>query len=250
MNEHFCKALFDPALPTPEGLTTWNGSNPALRFAVYRNNVIVSLMDALAETYPVTQALVGEDFFRAMARVFVVQEPPRSKVLAFYGETFPAFIEAFPPAASVSYLADMARLEMLWVRAYHSADVDELPAEAIAQAMENPDELAELRLEFQPSVGLVRSHYAVVSLWAAHQGIYDISTVDPCTAENALILRPQLDVDVIPLNAGASDFVANLLQGESLGAALEASTSDFDLGATLRLLIRTQAIANVVKTSR
>ena len=43
----FAAALLDPGLPPPEGLITWNGSDPVRRFAVYRNNVIVSLVDAL-----------------------------------------------------------------------------------------------------------------------------------------------------------------------------------------------------------
>ncbi len=64
----FAEALLDPAAPCPPGLTSWNGSDPAQRFAIYRNNVIVGLIDALADTYPVTEELVGEAFFRAMAR--------------------------------------------------------------------------------------------------------------------------------------------------------------------------------------
>lgn len=247
MNAQFFEALLDPGLPPPAGLTTWNSSDPAARFAVYRNNVIVSLIDALADTYPVTQALVGEEFFRAMARLFVRQEPPRSRVLAFYGESFPSFIETFPPAASVPYLADIARLEMLRVQAYHAADAIELPADVIAQSIARIDELPELRIKFQPSVGILCSPYAVVSLWAAHQGITDISTVDPDVPENALILRPQLDVEVIRLTNGASSLIALLLQGKSLGAAHEAASlvADFDLTDILGLLIRMQAISSM-----
>lgn len=69
--DDFAAALLDPARPAPAGLTSWNGSDPAQRFAVYRNNVTVSLIDALADTFPVVQALVGVDFFRTMAREFV-----------------------------------------------------------------------------------------------------------------------------------------------------------------------------------
>lgn len=47
----FAQALLNPAQSCPPGLTTWNGSDPARRFAVYRNNVIVSLVDALADTF-------------------------------------------------------------------------------------------------------------------------------------------------------------------------------------------------------
>lgn len=56
-------APLNPELPCPGGLTSWNGSDPELRFAVCRNNVMVSLIDALADTFPVVQALVGEEFF-------------------------------------------------------------------------------------------------------------------------------------------------------------------------------------------
>ena len=48
----FAQALLDPDLPCPSGLCTWNGSDPARRFAVYRNNVVVSLIDALADIVP------------------------------------------------------------------------------------------------------------------------------------------------------------------------------------------------------
>ena len=93
----FAAALLDPELPPPDGLVAWNGSDPARRFAVYRNNVVVSLVDALADTFAVTQELVGEAFFRAMARVFALADPPKSRLMAFYGESFPNFIAGFPP---------------------------------------------------------------------------------------------------------------------------------------------------------
>lgn len=248
----FFDALLDPERPPPPGLTAWNGSDAGARFAVYRNNVVASLIDALADTFPVAQELVGEAFFRAMARLFVEQAPPRSPVLAFYGDALPAFIEDFPPAASVPYLADVARLELMRVRAYHAADAAELPAEAIAQALADPDGLPDLRVGLHPSVGLVRSPYAVASLWAAHQGIGDIAAVDPCVPEEALVVRAGLDVAVIRLAPGTGAFVAHLLQGESLGSAAERAgrdRPDFDLGGTLGLLIRNHALSSM-NTSR
>ena len=89
----FSAALFDPARACPPGLFAWNGSDPAARLAVYRNNVIASLVDALADGFPVVQELVGAEFFRAMAAVFVRQTPPRTRVLAQYGDSeFPRFV--------------------------------------------------------------------------------------------------------------------------------------------------------------
>jgi hypothetical protein len=248
----FFDALLDPGRPIPAGLTAWNGSDPTVRFGVYRNNVIASLIDALADTYPVTQQLVGEDFFRAMARLFLSDEPPRSRILAFYGESFPAFLEQFPPAASVPYLPDVARLEMMWVRAYHAAECAPLPLDTIAQAVADVDRLPEMQIGFHPSLGLLRSPYAVVSLWAAHQGLAEIATVDPYVAENALLIRPHLEVEVMRLTAGACDFVGHLMQGANLGPAVErASLADpeFDLAGILSLLMRTNAISSISTAS-
>lgn len=244
----FFEALLDPERTIPAELTTWNGSDATLRFAVYRNNILVSLIDALADTYPVAQELIGEDFFRAMARLFVNAEPPRSRVLAFYGASLPDFIEYFPPAASVPYLADVARLEMLRVRAYHAVDSTALSADAIALFLADVDRLPDLVIKFHPSLSILRSQYAAASLWAAHQGSFDIADIDPDVPESALIIRPDLDVEVIRVTASAADFVQHLLHGASLGRAVERTSlahADFDLSDTLSLLIRTQAMSSI-----
>ena len=55
----WAQALLAPAFPTPTDLVTHNGSDPTRRLDVYRNNVVVSLVDALASTFPVTQQLLG-----------------------------------------------------------------------------------------------------------------------------------------------------------------------------------------------
>jgi Putative DNA-binding domain len=39
------------------------------RYNVYRNNVTVSLINALAAAFPATLRITGVDFFRAMARL-------------------------------------------------------------------------------------------------------------------------------------------------------------------------------------
>lgn len=253
VQQAFVEALLDPERPCPEGLTTWNGSNPATRFAVYRNNVIVSLIEALSDTYPVTQELVGEEFFRAMARLYVRRDPPRSRVLACYGESFPAFIETFPPAASVPYLADVARLEMLRVRAYHAADASAIAPEIFADALSDPEALPSVRIQLHPSLGLLQSRYAVVSLWAAHQGIKEISAVDPFAAEAALVIRPGLDVEVMAIDTEAACFIAQLLHGADLGTAAESvleAGPAFDLSAVLALLLRLNAISSLQLPAR
>lgn len=238
----FAAALLDPALPAPPGLRVWNGSDPAVRFAVHRNNVVVSLIDALADTFPVVQALVGADFFRAMARLYVQAHPPRSRVMAHFGAELPVFIAAFGPAASVPYLADVARLERCQVQAYHAADVPAMAPEAWQAALANPPQLATLRLGLHPCLHVVDSAYAVFSLWAAHQRAAPVEEVDQ--PETALVLRHGLEVEILSISAAAGRCISALQQGQTLQAAAGAEPA-LDLPATLALLIRQQLITHL-----
>ena len=252
----FAQALLDPSVPCPPGLTTWNGSDPQARFAVYRNNVTVSLIDALAQTFPVVQALVGEDFFRAMAKVFAQNNPPRSRVMAFYGDSFPAFVAGFAPATALPCLADVARLEMARVQAYHAADRAPLHPQALVAAMADGEKLLSLRLHLHPSVQLLDARFAVYSLWAAHQGALCISTVDPDLPEAALVFRSGLDVHTLALAAGEARFLAVLMEGRALPEAVDAAAvtvtktctdtaSTFDLTRTLAMLLHWQLMTHI-----
>jgi hypothetical protein len=244
----FALPLLAPELPCPGGLKTWNNSDPATRYAVYRNNVVVSLIDALADTYPVLLQLVGEEFFRAMAKVFALANPPRCAVMAYYGQGLADFVASFPPAASVPYLADVARLEMARVLAYHAADVLPLPNEALQSALTDPDQLEHLRLGLHPSVQVIASPFAVVSLWAAHQGIACLSTVDPDVPQTALVFRHALDVNTLELAAGVGSFISALQTGQTLLAAADQASEQaatFDLSAALALLLHWQLITTI-----
>lgn len=255
MSHHqaFAESLLATQPACPPGLMAWNGSDPARRFAVYRNNVMVSLIDALADTYPVTQALVGEAFFRAMAGAFARANPPRSPVMAHYGAGFAGFIEDFPPAAGLPYLAEVARLELLRVRAYHAADAESVSDEAIALLLADPDHLPAVRFTLQPSLRIMESRHAVVSLWAAHQG-EDIDSalaaVDAAVPEAALLLRSGLEVETYRITAGTATFIRHLQEGGGLGAAVEfalAADAAFDMAEALSLLIRAGAISGITR---
>lgn len=252
LHQAFAGALLDPQQACPAGLKTANGSDPAARFAVYRNNVLSSLVDALASSYPVVSQLVGEEFFRAMAQLYVQQQPPHSPLLVNYGDDFAGFIEGFAPASSLPYLAEVARLERLRVKAYHAADCAPVAAAQLAEVLAEPAQLQGLRLQLQPSLALLCSPYAVVSLWVAHQGELSIGAVLPLQAEQALIVRPQWAVRVQAISLGCAAFIDSLQQGLTLGEAAAngfAHEPDFDLSASLALLIQQQAISALLPTT-
>ena len=56
---------------SPAGLLGPDGTPSDRRFAVYRNNVTVGLSEALTAAFPAVCRIVGEAFFRGMARQFI-----------------------------------------------------------------------------------------------------------------------------------------------------------------------------------
>jgi hypothetical protein len=90
-----------------------NGLGPE-RLDICRNTILTGLKRALRLAFPAVERLVGGEFFAGAAEAFIADHPPRAAYLDQYGVEFPVFLSRFPSAASVSYLADVARLEPRW----------------------------------------------------------------------------------------------------------------------------------------
>lgn len=245
----FGAALLDPDAPLPPGLAPSGGVAPRRRFGVYRNNVVASLTKALGQAYPIVKKLVGDDAFAAWAGAHVRAHPPRDPVMALFGVDFPDWLAAHPPAASTPYLADVARLERARLEAYHAADAPALDAAALQERLTALGaEAAGARLYFHPAARLLSSHYPALSIWRA------VDADEPCAAmggEDVLITRPALDVTATPLAPFWAGAAAQLGAGAPLGeaagsamAAAEHAGASFDLGALLRTLAGSGALAD------
>jgi hypothetical protein len=238
----FASALIDPERPTPALLAGPNGKAAVKRYNVYRNNVTVSLIDALAAIYPCIRRITGEEFFRAMARFYIRETPPTSPLLFEYGRDFPAFIECYDYAQAMPWLADTARIERAWLDAYHAADTAPLMAEAPASVP--PDRLTGLTFIAHPATRIVRSCYSAVTIFAAHRSPEPVGTIDASKPEDALITRPDGDVVVRHLPPGGTAFLLGLIAGRPLGEAAAAAliaAPSFDIGAGIAGMIEAGA---------
>jgi hypothetical protein len=213
--------------------------------AVYRNNVMSSLIKVLAARFPVVRRLLGEDCFLEAARRFIDAEPPRSPLLLEYGDRFPEFLRR--DEACVGHIADLADLEVARGKAYHAADAASLPQQAFAAIP--AERLAGLRLTFHPSVSLLQSRFPIVSLWRANQEAGDVA-LPQRGPEAALIARPMLEVEVWNLPPGGFAFLTALQAGATMAEAAEAAMDtapDFDLAVNLSVVIEAGIVTGFVE---
>jgi Putative DNA-binding domain len=240
----FAQAVRDPHRPLPDTLAASDGVPPARRFAVYRNNVVVGLVDALRTRFPATERIVGADFFVFMARAFIDVHPPDSPVLMFFGDRLPGFIERFEPASELAYLADVARIECARTHAYHARDA--MPSDLSVLLSRPAEMLSAARLQLHPSLAVVRSAFPAHAIWSMNAGEgTQPHEVDLDQAEDTLITRPELDVIVARGVPGAADFIQALGSSTFGDAANQAAGRNdaFDLTGVLAQLIRIGAFA-------
>lgn len=238
----FARALLDPEFAVPEGIIDPNGRPASKRFSVYRNNVTSGLTKALEASFPVIRKLVGDEFFAAMAVVFARAHPPRSRLLAQYGDAFPDFLSRFPPVSHLGYLADVARLEQAIRESYHAADLPALPPRSLATLSEA--RLQGARLHLSPTVRLIRSKWPIQSIWLANT---EGGPPPAAKAEDVIVLRPSFDPRPHLLPSGAGAFPEAVLAGRSLVEALCACGDGFDLASMLSLLFDGNAIVGITE---
>jgi hypothetical protein len=192
-------------------------------FAVYRNTVMKGCIDALQANYPSVARLVGEEWFRAAAALFVRANLPRQPTLAVYGEGFADFLGAFGPAAELPYLPGVARLDRFWTEAH--AAPDEVPIGAAAVARLEPEALA--RTVLRPHASARWSWFdaqPIATVWRRNR--YPLESDEPeidWRAEGVLVVRPGGSVENVDLDAAGCAFLDACASGGTLAAAAAAA---------------------------
>jgi hypothetical protein len=217
----FCAWLEGEAGTPPAGIER-------ARAAVHRNTFVGTLVEALADSFPVTRALAGADFFDAMARARVLADPPASPVLVEYAISFPTFVAAFAPAQAVPVLAEMADLEALRLRAFHAADADAVGLEAFHRLACNAALLECAGAELHPAAHWRAARHALLELWQAHARAddptcVDLRGIDATAPQELLVHRPRFEVGMQRLPAGACAFLDALAAGASFSRAFDAA---------------------------
>ncbi|WP_439477942.1 HvfC/BufC N-terminal domain-containing protein [Brevundimonas sp.] len=213
---------------------------------VYRNTVAKARVDALAGLYPTIERLVGPDWFRQAGLIFAGVAPPSSPVLDLFGVDFPAWLETFPPALDLPYLAPVARLDQAWSQAHRAPDGATLSGRVATETA--PARLFASRSGLHPSARLFWFDWTVPSIWIANRA----ETLDAREAiwearpEGLLIFRLEHVVTWRRLSRAEWSFLHACQRGRTFGRAAQDAFSaepGLNLAAMFAALLSTGALS-------
>ncbi|UTS81032.1 HvfC/BufC N-terminal domain-containing protein [Phaeobacter piscinae] len=240
----FTRAMMDATQPVPEGLLDATGQPAGRRFSVYRNNVAVSLTEAMHSAFPLIAKLLGKQNLDGLAGLYLRAHPPSSPLMMHYGAEFPDFLAGMEQLKHLGYLPDAARLDLALRRAYHAGDAT--PVDPARLAALPPEALMATRLTLAPAVALLRSPWPIYDIWRFNTE--EDAPKPRHMAQDVLITRPEFDPVLQELPAGGADWITAIAGGATLEEALttvQADHPDFDLSHPLALLLQGGAIIDL-----
>lgn len=192
-------------------------------FAVYRNTVLKGCIDALQANFPAVARLVGDEWFRAAAAVYVRRELPSTPTLLTYGQTFAEFLATFGPAGELPYLGDVARVDRLWSEAHEAADDEVLAPSALSRLA--PGDMTRLGLRLHAAAHWTWCDaHPVYALWSRNrEPDADVDSEVAWCGEGVLLTRPHGAVQARPLTHDGAAFLAACAAGLSIEHAVMAA---------------------------
>jgi hypothetical protein len=234
------QAIMSGSFVDVEDEFTARSVDPARRYAIYRNNMFLSLSAHLRAVFPVTAKLGDERFFAYAAHQFIQHEPPRSSRLVVYGQAFPRFLERFPACRHAPILAQMAGLEWAIHSALTSAQMPFVEAEGMAAIS------AGQGLDLQPSLRFVLSRWPILGLWA-HEA--ERQKALPREASRIAVARHDDDIRFFELDTARFAFwrsLARRLSLEEAAARALARDAQFNLTDEIVFLLRNRLVTGVI----
>ena len=186
---------------------------------IYQNNVFASIQDYLAAVYPATNGVLGADFFKQTAELFIQQHPPSAGDIHSYGAQFGQFCSTVEGLTSLSYLLDLMRYEWCLHSAYFSTVSDVLDPSNVPQ-----EELLSASVEYNDSVALLSSDYPIYQIHRQSLPSFDgdVNVDLNQNQDNVLVYKKEHIVESIVCSDEQMLFLQEIAKQQNLLQAIEA----------------------------
>ncbi|MGD9592002.1 MAG: putative DNA-binding domain-containing protein [Candidatus Berkiella sp.] len=184
------------------------------KIQIYRQSRLGRITNVLKNTYPVCQAIVGENFFKQLcgdyAKALISSEPD----ITLLGQDFPSYLMQNHAKHQLDYLADVAKLEWACFNVLYQGYIAPLDLHKLSNFSQQ--EHASLKFSLGKTHRLLTSHYPIYTIWQQYFKAQDKWQIDLTTGGcQLLVFRKGWDLVVDELSLLEFQFLACLQQGMS-----------------------------------
>ncbi|MDP9360699.1 MAG: DNA-binding domain-containing protein [Acidobacteriota bacterium] len=188
---------------------------PIQRVGIYHGMYMLRMIEALEVDYAAVAHFMGEHAFSDLVRGYVQRFPSRSYTLNRLGDALTEYI-ADSTLKRRTFLYDLARLELAMTQVFDEAEVEALPAGAIASVP--PERIEEVRFTPIPALRLLAFDYDANE---AFQEWRDERAIKPRRGKTYVAVhRRDYGVFRMPLSREAFSFLGFLVSGGTIGSAI------------------------------
>ena len=186
------------------------------RLGIYYDAYRLRIIEALSNGYPHLKNLLGDDLFDKTARAYIDLYPSTYRNMRWYGGEMSAYLRTSLPQHPIA--AELAAFEWSLGLAFDAEDAPILTLQDLAEIP--PENWADLRFKFHPSVQLLSLKWNVLLVWQA----LNAEETPPAAAqinEPCVVWRKDLNSHYRSLNLAEYAALQQLIAGVSFGDLCE-----------------------------
>ncbi len=185
----------------------------AERMDAYLGGYPARFEEVLREMYEAVYEIVGHHTGHELSHAYARRYPSTSYNINKIGAHMSDFLaNEFAPAIKWPFLPDLAHFEFCQTESFHAELLPSVLQKDLADCF--PTDLANAMFQFQPSVFVISSPYALLDIWKSKKKKRDRPTT-------VLIYRVEFDVRVAEIAKEEGNLIKLLQEGVTLSSAIE-----------------------------
>jgi len=198
----------------------------ATRLGIYSDGYRARLVEALQASFPVLSELLGEADFKTLATAYIRTHDSPFFSIRYYGNALSEFLTSEPEYAGAPVLAELACWEWAMTEVFDAKDADPIAVSDLAQVP--PEDWAELRFEWHPSIRRLALSWNAPQIWKAVSDETEVPEVafNPEPVE-WLMWRHELRTFFRSLHPGETVALTAAREGQSFGELCALLSEEF-----------------------
>ena len=207
------------------------------RLGIYADAYRLRIIEALANSYPILKALLGDDLFEKVALKYIEQYPSTYRNMRWVGDKMSEHLQANFPQYPIA--AEMAAFEWGLSLAFDAEDTPILTLQHLAKIA--PENWGAIQLKAHPSLQLLAFNYNVLPMWQA----LNAEQTPPAIInlqQNCVVWRQQLNSHYRSIEPLEKLVLKQVILGISFGALCEfIQAQTLDINANEEAAMQTAA---------